>query len=520
MIGTLVRGARTRVGLEVPFVLICGAVYGTAIPEAADRLALALRLLVAVLIVSRCSNTKTAPNWAAVIFGVFSVAAHIESMGFFPDSFTRALGTSPWISYGSLLLISAYQSIPFGASMYLFRRLECEVKWYGPACGGALLAVFFAVWPGIFPGALYQPYLFHPALSAPAALLGELGYAWLINTFIFALGTLASSRSRAGLLNAGAWTVFALLVFAICGFIRDATAVSSARTIKTLIVQESILLGRAQEIVPAVRQRLARAPGTRLVVFSEHTLVYDTSELISEARQVLEELQQLAREKNVYLLFSMVREIPTGKLITAVLMAPDGTLAFHEKQSLLPFAEYVPSWAHFFGNFGLSPERLRNATYVPGTRDDKMVVDGVPIRVLTCYESITAGSVFNPFRGNEQLVILQSNLDDFVDPARALWLHMALDAHVAVVQGVPFLRVLRGGGSTVVGSRGQVDQRMLASSWSTPFYQIDLHPERQGFAFRGLAEFAVFAALAGSVIFALLALLSQHRLAAPRTKAQ
>ena len=115
-----------------------------------------------------------------------------------------------------------------------------------------------------------------------------------------------------------------------------------------------------------------------------------------------------------------VRAVGVPILVGAVVQNADGTNrntsivweprtgpgASHDKRRLVPFGEYLPLrplMTH------LSPYASMVGTFVPGTGNGTVVVNGIPIAVATCYEVAFDDLVADSVRAGAQLITVPTN---------------------------------------------------------------------------------------------------------------
>lgn len=454
----------------------CAILYACGYLPLYERFSYILTLVALSIFITRCNAMS--PLRATTLFGGFITTTQFLIMFSLPSNFMMSLGQPVSIGYVFLLIICAFQALPFAVAFFIYRYLEWQYTWYGPLCGGALLTVFFAIWPGIFPGSFYHAFLFEPTLNAPAYTLGIYGYAWLWNTLILGLPSLWFAKNK---IPTSIPILLCLFIFPISTAIRNISHPTEIKTLETMIVQDSLLHTTDKHLFTYVDEQLAFHPKTKLVVFPESGIINDSRDSIDQRLILLRTLQHIADRRHVSILFTWYRkpENQEHMVTTSTLVSPGKPLAFRDKKILLPFGEYQPKWTQYFGNFGIPLEK--RVAYVAGEKSDRFVVDGISIATFICYESIFPHFTEQLLQGDEQIAILQSNLNDFSANLAVVWVHMALDAHIAVTHHIPLLRVIRAGGSTVTKSNGQVDHEMQDFSWNTPFYWVTLRTGHEPF---------------------------------------
>jgi apolipoprotein N-acyltransferase len=172
------------------------------------------------------------------------------------------------------------------------------------------------------------------------------------------------------------------------------------------------------------------------------------------------ELQRLARELHVYLLFGS-DELVGGKTSynSAFLMGPDGsTLAVYRKIHLVPFGEFIPygGWLAFFPPLvetlgGFEP-------FAPGESVVMLPIAGHQASTAICYEVTYPSLVATAVREGSQLLTTITN-DGWYGTSSAPFQHFEMARMRAVEQGRYLVRSANTGISGIVDPYGRVVAR-------------------------------------------------------------
>src|SRR5829696_3237324 len=159
-------------------------------------------------------------------------------------------------------------------------------------------------------------------------------------------------------------------------------------------------------------EALAGAPGgpPDLVVWGEGAA--DADPLANPDR--LAAVAQAAAAARASILLGATTQLDaTHRATEGLLFTPEGRLADrYQKRRLVPFGEFVP----FGGVLGrLIPATREGVPYdkVPGHRLEPLVVDGVPVGTLICWESAYPGDARQLTRDGARLLLIQTNNASF-----------------------------------------------------------------------------------------------------------
>jgi len=141
---------------------------------------------------------------------------------------------------------------------------------------------------------------------------------------------------------------------------------------------------------------------------------------------------------------------------TAVHFGPGGELrGFYDKQTLMPFGEYLPLSDVFPSLAGSVPGI---ANFAPGDRPCTFAVGDVLVGCGICYESVFAGPTRADLGSADALVNL--TIDTWFGTTNAPESHLMLQVPRAVELGVPLIRAALTGISTVIGPDGRALGRL------------------------------------------------------------
>ncbi len=241
--------------------------------------------------------------------------------------------------------------------------------------------------------------------------------------------------------------------------------------------------------------RSAAAQGARLVVWPESAAPF----LYDEEPYLSRELQELVREKRIYLLFGNDdREIaPPGRVwVGAKMLTPEGQLPYrYHKINLVPFGEYVPlkPLITLGGRYGAKLVR-HVADFTPGTDYSLGSLDGHRLGTLICYEAIFPALTRRfASRGAELLVNITT--DAWYGRTSATYQHFAMAAFRAVENGTYLVRAANTGITAVVDPKGRVVAQTQLFERTVLVRDVPFVPSRTFYARHGdLFAWSCFAA--------------------------
>ena len=207
--------------------------------------------------------------------------------------------------------------------------------------------------------------------------------------------------------------------------------------------------------------RRAAAQGARLVAWPESAVPFS----FDDVPAVAEDLQALARQLSIYLLFGNDdREDPPGgpyrAWVAAKMLTPQGELALrYHKIRLVPFGEYVPLQPVLTVGGRFTARLVRQvADFTPGEEYGTGEVDGHRVSAFICYEAIFPDLIRQfTVRGAELLVNITN--DAWYGYSSAPYQHLGMAAFRAVENEKYLIRAANTGISAVVDPRGRIVER-------------------------------------------------------------
>jgi len=277
---------------------------------------------------------------------------------------------------------------------------------------------------------------------------------------------------RAGL---GGWRRLAVLVglpVLVAGLIPARVLVPAAPTasgppLDLVVVQgglrggRGLALGQASEAVFAnhvrLTERLALTPGppADLVVWGEGAA--DQDPLASAAR--LAEVARAAAAAAAPILLGATTRVDQRHLATeALLFTQGGQLADrYRKRRLVPFGEYVP-FAGLLGRLIPATREGVPTDKVPGERLEPLIVDGVGVGVLICWESAYAEDARQATRDGAGVLLVMTNNASFGDGPGSRQ-HLASSQLRAVEEGRNVVQAAVTGITAVIGPDGRTSSQ-------------------------------------------------------------
>jgi len=222
-----------------------------------------------------------------------------------------------------------------------------------------------------------------------------------------------------------------------------------------------LALGQTTEAVFAnhvrLTERLALTPGqpADLVIWGEGAA--DRDPLASADR--LAEVARAAGAAGAPILLGATTRVDRDHLATeALLFTEGGQLADrYRKRRLVPFGEYVP----FAGLLGRLIPATREGVpndKVPGERLEPLIVDGVGVGVLICWESAYAEDARQATRDGAGVLLVMTNNASFGDGPGSRQ-HLASSQLRAVEEGRSVVHAAVTGITAVIGPDGRTSSR-------------------------------------------------------------
>lgn len=434
-------------------------------------------LMVATRLVVGPASTPTRTRWRRFRLGwLAGIAIELVLFRWIPFTMTEMTGMSGPVTWGMALLYALWHGLRFGVFFALAEPARRAVASRVPALGPVAIALLYMVvewgWPVIFPWALAHGVWELPGASALLALQGV-----PLLTFMVALcnATIAEAwfvRRLAASMYVPAAT--------FVGILAVATIVSpgpSDETLRVAIVQPGYSLAEKKHADLEMRKRLLERidglirsipPDTvDLVVASEGAFPLwwrlDADDPAASKNNSLDATRRIQRAiaegPRAHAIIGGLRQDDARRTRnSAVHLAADGrVLGHYDKQTLVPFSEYVPlvdiipALAKIPGIGNLQPGDTPCGFDVPfvGKRSG-------PVRVACgiCYETMFADKTLADAGAAELLVNL--TIDTWFGTSTAPRMHLATHASRAAELGVPLIRSALTGISAALDSDGRV----------------------------------------------------------------
>jgi apolipoprotein N-acyltransferase len=404
--------------------LVSGALLAAAFP-ALDLGPLALVALVPLLLATETVRPRPAAA-LGYLAGLTFFGLHLLWIA----QFLSWTGAVAWLAWGALSAVEAAFFAAFFALVPATRPLGAWRLLVLPACW-AVLELVRAYHPlGGFPWGLLAVSQHGGGPLLPLArVVGGFGLAAVIVAVNLAVALwLRALRATA---REGSWRprVAALvgLPLLVAGLLGARLAVPAAPApsgppLDVVVVQaglrggHGLAQGQTTEQVFANHVRrteaLAGAPGgpPDLVVWGEGAA--DADPLTNPDR--LAAVTRAARAAGAPILLGASTRLDATHLATeGLLFTPEGRLADrYQKRRLVPFGEFVP-----FGSVlsRLIPATREGVPYdkVPGHRLEPLLIDGVPVGPLICWESAYPGDARRLTREGARLLLVMTNNASF-----------------------------------------------------------------------------------------------------------
>lgn len=194
-------------------------------------------------------------------------------------------------------------------------------------------------------------------------------------------------------------------------------------------------------------------------------------------------LRKLAGEAGINLLFGAPGLEPAPNLTLEeyplfnrahLINAQGRDVGVYEKEHLVPFGEYPPSWINLpFLDFFLA----QVGDFTPGVRTQPLSLDGVALGVLICYETIFPELTWKRVQQGADVLVNISN-DAWFGHTSAPEQHLQLTALRAVEQGRYLLRATNTGISSLIDPWGRILFRsplFVAKAIPTAAYTLSGH---------------------------------------------
>jgi apolipoprotein N-acyltransferase len=383
------------------------------------------------------------------------------------------VGSAPWLA---LAAMEALLVMPAGALVAVASRRLPGWPWFAAAAWVLGETLRAAVPFGGFPWggiAFTQPD--GPLLPA-ASLIGSTGLAFLTALAGFGLAELAirlSRRSSAHVVRKVAGSTIAIALAFIAGatglLTEHDTRTDPQRTIG--VVQGNVpRLGldfnaqrkavldnhaaRTHELAAAVRAGTAPAPS--LVIWPENASDIDPYVNADAAATISEATRDIGVP---ILVGAVVGSGEPGRLYNmGIVWDPvSGPGDTYTKRHPVPFGEYMP-WRSFFEIFSDKVNLIRSE-FVPGDRAGNLMLAGVNVGDVICFEVVEDGIVRDVVTGGAQVLVVQTNNATF-GRTDETWQQQAMSRVRAVEHGRDVIVAATSGVSAVIRSDGTVESRI------------------------------------------------------------
>jgi apolipoprotein N-acyltransferase len=400
-----------------------------------------------------------------------------------PTDFLSWTGAVGWLAWLALAGAEACFVAVFAALVPATRRLGGWRVLLLPACWATLELIRAHVPIGGFPwGILGVSQHAGGPLLPLARVIGAYGLSAVIVAVNFAVAAwlralapslLARARRPGGRAEAPlrwrpvptlGWPALALALLLV-GLLAPGAPQPSGRPLRIVVVQAGLAGGHGLDRGATteavfdnfVRRTEALAGGQPpdLVVWGEGSV--DDDPLVNPDR--LARIRQAARAVGAPLLVGATTDEPGGHFATEALeFTPNGQLADrYQKRRLVPFGEYVP-WASLMGRLLPVTREGVPADKLPGRSLEPMVVDGVRVGTIICWESAYPEDARTLAREGAQLLLVSTNNASFGDgPASEQ--HLASSQLRAVEEGRTLVQAAVSGISAVIAPDGTASQR-------------------------------------------------------------
>jgi apolipoprotein N-acyltransferase len=451
--------------------LVSGALLAAAFP-ALDLGLLALVALVPLLLATETIRPRTAAA-LGYLCGLTFFGLHLLWIA----QFLSWTGAVAWLAWGALSAVEAAFFAAFFALVPATRPLGAWRLLVLPACW-AVLELVRAYHPlGGFPWGLLATSQHDAGWLLPLArMVGGFGLAAVIVAVNLAVARWlralwTARREGSGEPRGGApvrWPALVGLPLLVAGLLGARLAVPAAPApsgapLDIVVVQaglrggHGLAQGQTTEQVFANHVRrteaLAGAPGgpPDLVVWGEGAA--DADPLTNPDR--LAAVTRAARAAGAPILLGATTRLDDTHLATeGLLFTPQGRLADrYQKRRLVPFGEFVP-----FGSVlgRLIPATRDGVPYdkVPGHRLEPLLIDGVPVGPLVCWESAYPADARQLTREGARLLLVMTNNASFGTGAGPRQ-HLAAGQLRAVETGRTIVQAAVTGISAVIEPSGQ-----------------------------------------------------------------
>jgi apolipoprotein N-acyltransferase len=440
-----------------------------------------------------------------------------------PTDFLSWTGAVGWLAWLALAAAEACFVAVFAALVPATRRLGGWRVLLLPACWATLELIRAHVPIGGFPwGILGVSQHAGGPLLPLARVIGAYGLSAVIVAGNFALAAWLRSLSRRraarasgaparrGLVPALGWPAL-VAALVLVGLLAPGLPPPAGRPLNIVVVQAGLAGGHGLDrgaTTEAVfdnfvrrTEALAGGPRPDLVVWGEGSV--DEDPLVNPER--LARIRQAAQAVGAPLLVGATTNAAGGHFATEALeFTPNGQLADrYQKRRLVPFGEYVPL-ASLMGKLLPVTREGVPIDKVPGRTLEPMVVDGVRIGTIICWESAYTEDSRTLAREGAQLLLVSTNNASFGEgPASEQ--HLASSQLRAVEEGRTLVQAAVSGISAVIAPDGTASQRTGLYQQTTVRLKVVPRSGLTWYARAGrLTEAALIAFAAATAVVAML----------------
>jgi apolipoprotein N-acyltransferase len=438
-----------------------------------------------------------------------------------PTEFLSWTGAAGWLAWLGLCIAEACFFAVFAALVPATRRLGNWRVLLLPGCWAALELIRAHAPLGGFPWGILgiSQHAGGPLLPL-ARVIGAYGLSAVIVAVNFALATWARGLRRRW--RSSSWRLdrrflpvlgWPALVagLLLVGLLAPAAPAPSGRPLNVVVIQAGLKGGQGLDrgiTTEAVfgnflrrTQALAGGPRPDLVIWGEGSV--DEDPLTNPDRMA--RISEAARAVGAPLLVGATTDAGGGHLATdALLFTREGQFADrYRKRRLVPFGEYVPMASLMAKLLPVTREGVP-VDKVSGKRLDPLMVDGVPVGTIICWESTYAEDSRTLAREGAQLLLVSTNNASFgTGPASRQ--HLAASQLRAVEEGRTVVQAAVSGISAVVSPNGTAGQETGLYQQATVRATVQPRSGLTLYARAGrLIEAVMLAVAAATALFALL----------------
>lgn len=394
----------------------------------------------------------------------------------------------PWVvevltGYGGLPVVAGWLSLLLMAMILgstwaavALLTVRCSQQWR--------LWMVPAAWVVLEVVRRYPPFLFpwntaasvfsgRPTLLAALPTWGVSGQGWALVALGCAMWALMCRTTR----RAGMGLLAVVLPLQIAAVLVAPSVKPGSSAISFAVIQPGTTLEERWDPTswPETTERVWRLSaevgreGPDVLLWPESAMPY---QLDSDAA-FRQQIQEFARHAGTSVVLNSVAGVsPAGYSNSAFAVTPEGSISRYDKMRLVPFGEYVPSWAKWFFPDSLVHEV---SAFTPG-REARPLDVGVPLGMAVCYEIVFPGLAVRQVREGAQVLATLTN-DAWYGDSWALDQHFAQAVLRAVETRRWVVRAALTGISGVIDPYGRIVTRIEAGVQGSFVEQV--FPSRQ-----------------------------------------